>query len=59
MSFNSLVIGVVTFCRDCSTPVAAEEGLTGSLSNERADAVKCYGEWDDFSAEEASSNVAK
>ena len=46
------IVGVVTFCRDCATPVAAEEGLTGSLSSERVDAVKCYGQWVEFSQEE-------
>ena len=49
------VLGVVTFCRDSATPVAAEEGITGALSNERADAVKCYGNRDSLSQEEASA----
>ena len=44
--------GVVTFCRDSATPVAAEEGLTGCLSSERVDAVKCYGQWEEFSPDE-------
>lgn len=46
------MLGVVTFCRDNATPVAAEEGLTGSLSADRLDAVKCYGQWEEFSPEE-------
>ena len=46
------ILGVVTFCRDSATPVAAEEGLTGYLSADRLDAVKCYGEWEEFSPEE-------
>ena len=46
------MLGVVTFCRDSATPVAAEEGLTGSLSADRLDTVKCYGQWEEFSPEE-------
>ena len=49
---NCQILGVVTFCRDSATPVAAEEGLTGYLSADRLDAVKCYGEWEEFSPEE-------
>ena len=46
----------MTFCRDSATPVAAEEGLTGSLSTERVDSVKCYGQWKEFSQEEVPFN---
>ena len=45
-------LGVVTFCRDASTPLSAEEGLTGVLSKEREDAVKCYGCSDDYTEKE-------
>ena len=34
--------------------MAAEEGLTGSLSTERVDAVKCYGQWEEFTREEVA-----
>ena len=46
---------MVTFCRDSATPVSAEEGLTGTLSTDREDSVKCYGQWEEFSQEEVRS----
>ncbi len=44
--------GVVTFCRDAATPLTAEEGLTGILSQQREDTVKCYGCTDSYTEEE-------
>ncbi|KAG9331159.1 hypothetical protein JZ751_019951 [Albula glossodonta] len=35
--------GVATFCKDGAMPVAAEEGLTGLLTN-HSNAVGCYGD---------------
>jgi len=49
--------GVVTFSRNCATPFAAEEGLTGVLGEGSGDAVGCHDQWDDFSREEVSSTV--
>ena len=49
---------MVTFCRDSATPVAAEEGLTGLLSAEREDAVKCYGQYEEFSSEEVYAHCS-
>ncbi|XP_048877805.1 DNA-(apurinic or apyrimidinic site) lyase 2 [Brienomyrus brachyistius] len=46
--------GVATFCRDSATPVAAEEGLTGLLTNHDG-AVGCYGDQNDFDDEELQS----
>ncbi|XP_066566009.1 DNA-(apurinic or apyrimidinic site) endonuclease 2 [Amia ocellicauda] len=43
--------GVATFCKDSATPFAAEEGLTGLLTN-HGGAVGCYGEQTEFSNEE-------
>ncbi|XP_028850769.1 DNA-(apurinic or apyrimidinic site) endonuclease 2 [Denticeps clupeoides] len=43
--------GVATFCRESATPVAAEEGLTGLLTN-HGDVVGCYGDQKDISSEE-------
>ncbi|XP_014827888.1 PREDICTED: DNA-(apurinic or apyrimidinic site) lyase 2 [Poecilia mexicana] len=43
--------GVATYCRDNATPSAAEEGLTGLLTNHEG-AVGCYGDHRDFSSEE-------
>ncbi|XP_024149429.1 DNA-(apurinic or apyrimidinic site) lyase 2 [Oryzias melastigma] len=43
--------GVATYCRDSATPLAAEEGLTGLLTNHE-DAVGCYGDQTEFSSEE-------
>ncbi|KAM4570454.1 DNA-(apurinic or apyrimidinic site) endonuclease 2 [Fundulus diaphanus] len=43
--------GVATYCRDNATPSAAEEGLTGLLTNHER-AVGCYGDQVDFSSEE-------
>ncbi|KAJ8259153.1 hypothetical protein COCON_G00181650 [Conger conger] len=43
--------GVATFCKDCVTPFAAEEGLTGLLTS-RDGGVGCYGDQSQFSAEE-------
>ncbi|XP_078520665.1 DNA-(apurinic or apyrimidinic site) endonuclease 2 [Lissotriton helveticus] len=46
--------GVATFCRDSATPLAAEEGLSGMLTNHTG-AVGCYGATEDFSEEELQS----
>ncbi|XP_029974572.1 DNA-(apurinic or apyrimidinic site) endonuclease 2 [Salarias fasciatus] len=43
--------GVATYCKDRATPFAAEEGLTGLLTNHEG-AVRCYGDSADFSNEE-------
>ncbi|KAF7209334.1 DNA-(apurinic or apyrimidinic site) endonuclease 2 [Nothobranchius furzeri] len=43
--------GVATYCKDIGTPLAAEEGLTGLLTNHEG-AVGCYGDHTDFSNEE-------
>ncbi|XP_040048313.2 DNA-(apurinic or apyrimidinic site) endonuclease 2 [Gasterosteus aculeatus] len=43
--------GVATYCKDSATPFAAEEGLTGLLTNHEG-AVGCYGDQKDFSSEE-------
>ncbi|KAG7221624.1 hypothetical protein INR49_017067, partial [Caranx melampygus] len=43
--------GVATYCKDSATPFAAEEGLTGLLTNHEG-AVGCYGDHAEFSSEE-------
>nr|XP_046251904.1 DNA-(apurinic or apyrimidinic site) lyase 2 [Scatophagus argus] len=43
--------GVATYCKDSATPFAAEEGLTGLLTNHEG-AVGCYGDQADFCSEE-------
>ncbi len=43
--------GVATYCKDRATPFAAEEGLTGLLTNHE-EAVGCYGDQTEFSSEE-------
>ncbi|KAM8863455.1 DNA-(apurinic or apyrimidinic site) endonuclease 2 [Spinachia spinachia] len=43
--------GVATYCRDSATPFAAEEGLTGLLTNHEG-AVGCYGDHKEFGSEE-------
>ncbi|KAG7520713.1 DNA-(apurinic or apyrimidinic site) lyase 2 [Solea senegalensis] len=43
--------GVATYCKDSATPFAAEEGLTGLLTNHEG-AVGCYGDHTEFSSEE-------
>ncbi|KAL6119314.1 apex2 [Pungitius sinensis] len=43
--------GVATYCKDSATPFAAEEGLTGLLTNHEG-AVGCYGDQKEFSSEE-------
>ncbi|CAH3197533.1 unnamed protein product [Porites evermanni] len=42
--------GVATFCRDSVTPVAAEEGLSASLTPQPS--IGCYGSTSDFTSEE-------
>ncbi|XP_034732134.1 DNA-(apurinic or apyrimidinic site) lyase 2 isoform X2 [Etheostoma cragini] len=39
--------GVATYCKDSATPFAAEEGLTGLLTNHEG-AVGCYGDHTEF-----------
>lgn len=46
-----LSLGVATFCKDSTTPLAAEEGLSGLLAPQNGD-VGCYGNMDEFSQEE-------
>ncbi|XP_041801420.1 DNA-(apurinic or apyrimidinic site) lyase 2 [Chelmon rostratus] len=43
--------GVATYCKDSATPFAAEEGLTGLLTNHEG-AVGCYGDQAEFCSEE-------
>lgn len=43
--------GVATYCKDCATPFAAEEGLTGLLTNHEG-AVGSYGDQTEFCGEE-------
>ncbi|KAM4610235.1 DNA-(apurinic or apyrimidinic site) endonuclease 2 [Polymixia lowei] len=43
--------GVATYCKDSATPFAAEEGLTGLLTNHEG-TVGCYGDHTEFSGEE-------
>lgn len=43
--------GVATYCKDGATPFAAEEGLTGLLTNHEG-GVGCYGDHTEFSSEE-------
>ncbi|KAJ8404566.1 hypothetical protein AAFF_G00334290 [Aldrovandia affinis] len=43
--------GVATFCKETATPIAAEEGLTGLLTN-HSGTVGCYGDQSEFSTEE-------
>lgn len=43
--------GVATYCKDGATPFAAEEGLTGLLTNHEG-AVGCYGNLAEFCNEE-------
>ncbi|XP_068180676.1 DNA-(apurinic or apyrimidinic site) endonuclease 2 [Antennarius striatus] len=43
--------GVATYCKDSATPFAAEEGLSGLLTNHE-EAVGCYGDQAEFCAEE-------
>ncbi|XP_029362084.1 DNA-(apurinic or apyrimidinic site) endonuclease 2 [Echeneis naucrates] len=43
--------GVATYCKDSATPFAAEEGLTGLLTNHQG-AIGCYGDHTKFSEEE-------
>ncbi|KAG8447790.1 hypothetical protein GDO86_015049 [Hymenochirus boettgeri] len=46
--------GVATFCKSSSTPWAAEEGLSGILTNYTG-SIGCYGNTDEFLAEELQS----
>ncbi|KAF7660688.1 hypothetical protein LDENG_00277670 [Lucifuga dentata] len=43
--------GVATYCKDSAVPFAAEEGLSGLLTNHEG-AIGCYGDHTDFSGEE-------
>ncbi|XP_033484251.1 DNA-(apurinic or apyrimidinic site) endonuclease 2 [Epinephelus lanceolatus] len=43
--------GVATYCKDSAAPFAAEEGLTGLLTNHEG-AVGCYGDQAEFCGEE-------
>lgn len=43
--------GVATYCKDSATPYAAEEGLTGLLTNHEG-AVGSYGDQSEFCSEE-------
>ncbi|XP_075041041.1 DNA-(apurinic or apyrimidinic site) endonuclease 2 isoform X2 [Mixophyes fleayi] len=46
--------GVATFCKNSTTPQAAEEGLSGQLTNQKG-SVGCYGSTEEFSEEELLS----
>ncbi|XP_068608408.1 DNA-(apurinic or apyrimidinic site) endonuclease 2 [Brachionichthys hirsutus] len=43
--------GVATYCKDSATPFAAEEGLSGLLTNHEG-AIGCYGDQAEFCAKE-------
>ncbi|XP_054645193.1 DNA-(apurinic or apyrimidinic site) lyase 2 [Dunckerocampus dactyliophorus] len=43
--------GVATYCKDSATPFAAEEGLTGLLTNHEG-AIGCYGNHSEFTDED-------
>lgn len=43
--------GVATYCKDSATPFAAEEGLTGLLTNHEG-SVGCYGDHTEFPSKE-------
>nr|XP_057907490.1 DNA-(apurinic or apyrimidinic site) lyase 2 [Doryrhamphus excisus] len=43
--------GVATYCKESATPFAAEEGLTGLLTNHEG-AIGCYGDHSEFTDEE-------
>ncbi|KAM3911320.1 DNA-(apurinic or apyrimidinic site) endonuclease 2 [Leptodactylus fuscus] len=46
--------GVATFCKSSTTPLAAEEGLSGQLSGQKGP-IGCYGNTEEFSEEELLS----
>ncbi|XP_073446978.1 DNA-(apurinic or apyrimidinic site) endonuclease 2 isoform X1 [Dendrobates tinctorius] len=46
--------GVATFCKSSTTPLAAEEGLSGKLTGQKG-LIGCYGDTDEFSEEELLS----
>ncbi|XP_075705686.1 DNA-(apurinic or apyrimidinic site) endonuclease 2 [Rhinoderma darwinii] len=46
--------GVATFCKNSSTPLAAEEGLSGQLTGQKG-SIGCYGSTEQFSEEELLS----
>lgn len=51
--FLPLIVGVVTFCRNSATPIAAEEGLTGILSS--GGDIGGYGDLSAFTDDEVCS----
>lgn len=50
-------IGVVTFCRNSATAVAAEEGLTGILSSGSQTNIKGYGDHSHFTDDEVTKII--
>ena len=55
-TIHSLFLGVATYCKQSCSPFAAEEGLTGLLSNGSEDTIiKCYGKLDMLSDAEWAS----
>lgn len=44
------ILGVATFCRDSTTPCAAEEGLTSAWTDEPA--IGCYGNTEEFTTDQ-------
>ncbi|XP_044124607.1 DNA-(apurinic or apyrimidinic site) endonuclease 2 isoform X1 [Bufo gargarizans] len=46
--------GVATFCKNTTTPLAAEEGLSGQLNGHKG-SIGCYGNTEEFSEEELLS----
>lgn len=52
-------VGVVTFCRNLATPIAAEEGLTGILSSGSGTdtTIKNYGDFSTFMEDEVQPTL--
>ncbi|KAG9477818.1 DNA-(apurinic or apyrimidinic site) endonuclease 2 [Eleutherodactylus coqui] len=46
--------GVATFCKSSTTPLAAEEGLSGQLTGQKG-SIGCYGDTEEFTEEELLS----
>lgn len=50
--YSCLFAGVANFCKDATTPVGAEEGLSGLLTSHSEGRVGSYGNMTEFSNEE-------
>ncbi|KAM5145407.1 DNA-(apurinic or apyrimidinic site) endonuclease 2 [Mantella aurantiaca] len=46
--------GVATFCKNSAIPLAAEEGISGQITNHKG-SIGCYGQTEEFSEEELIS----